>query len=118
MKNKKINKLREELAEVNREIGKLDDELGTTHAHKDFIMSLSTALSAAAKKGKKKQVDSDQSDSDFFITKPGEDKNEELDDIEEYREEKEELPMDKAMLLNLMDILGKFSQGFIMFRGT
>jgi hypothetical protein len=28
--------LREELAEVNREIGKVDDELGVTHAHKDF----------------------------------------------------------------------------------
>ena len=110
LKNKKINKLREELAEVNREIGKVDDELNTTLAHKDFIMSLSTAFSAAAKKGKKKQVESDESESDFFITKPEQHKNEEMHGLEEYQEEKEELPIDKAMLMNLMDILSKTIQ--------
>lgn len=108
-KQKKINQLREELAEINREIGKVDDELGVTHAHKDFIMDLSSLLSTAVKKGKQRHKnDSDESDSDFFITKQGEGQ-EELPEGEgsiSQLSDKEELPMDKAMLLDLMVLLG------------
>lgn len=97
-------------------IGKVDDELGVAIDHKGFIMDLSKLLSSAAKKGKHgKKVEVQDSDTDFFITKPGEDKpDEEEERFDKHESEvsitqlddREELPMDKAMLHDLMVLLG------------
>ena len=96
-KNKKINLLREELSEVVREIGKIDDELSVTYDHKDFIFDLVEQLSSVPTKEKKDGSNVNEFESNFFLTDTKRIFNEDQSEFQ--------LPIDKQTLLNLLVLL-------------
>mmetsp|Transcript_9153 Transcript_9153/g.10324 ORF Transcript_9153/g.10324 Transcript_9153/m.10324 type:complete len:155 (-) Transcript_9153:564-1028(-) len=111
-----INSLRDKKADIEREISKVNNELTAALDHKDFIKELEKELSSSVKKGKskKKNAKITDSDSEFFIT-TAQEKND--DEINREQSEagseasitklqpKEELPMDKETLFELIFVI-------------
>jgi hypothetical protein len=96
--------LREELGEVEREIGKIDDDLSVAYDHRDFIMYLApqmTAVSGDKGMGNANLDPQNDPESEFFVTEVQKKEHPSNPGLEDDTG----LPMNKQTLLNLLVIL-------------
>lgn len=101
-KSKVINALRDQLSDVVREIGKIDDELSVAYDHRDFIMYLAHQLPAVEDDVKTEQQPQEkEEENEIFMT---EYKKNMMSDGPPLDDEPT-LPMNKQTLLNMIVML-------------